>query len=188
MNFFYRALALFTALFFCVAAYAQQSLDNPHGLSLAAVRSGNLVRLKELIEQHGANIETPNTSKVTPLMTAAYLGNLAMVNRLLEKNANIHAVDQLKKTAIVYAAGSGHTEVVARLLEAGIDINARYPNELTALMWAAGAGHDKTVALLLERGADPALQDNRGKTALQMADDAGHLAVKRVLNGAGGGK
>ena len=142
---------------------------------MMSIKAGNKDIANYLLD-HGANVNTPNTSKVTPLMAAAYNGDLDMVVKLLAKNADVHAVDQLKKTAIVYAAGNGHAEVVGKLLDHGVEVNARYKNELTALMWAAGSGHAKTVALLLQRGADPDLKDDREKTALQMADEAGHLA------------
>ncbi len=213
MNCFRRMYAVLALLFFCGSAIAQ-SVENPHQLTLGAVRAGNLSRLKELVEKHeanlnsrnrlgesllmmsiksgktdianwlidqGANVQTPSTAKVTPLMAASFNGDLAMVNRLLEKHADVHAIDQLKKTALVYAAGNGHTDVVERLLKTGIDVNARYPNDLTLLMWAAGQGHAKTVSFLLQVGADQSLTDNRGKTAQDVADEAGHLEVKKAL-------
>jgi ankyrin repeat protein len=186
----------------------------PHQQSLAAVRAGNLAKLRDLLDNHGANLSSRNrigesllmmsikaskqdianylldcgarvdiasTANVTPLMAAAFHGDLGMVERLLERGADVHAVDRLKKTAMVYSAGEGRTEVVARLLKAGVDINARYPNDLTALMWAAGQGHTAAVKFLLGAGADAALADNRGKTALEIADEAGHLEAKISL-------
>ena len=216
MKFLNKTLTFFSALTFCVAAAAQQGIDNPHAQALAAVRAGNLAKVKDLIERGGANLNSrnrigdsllamaiksrkqdianylldkgadaalANTSKGTPLMAAAFNGDIALVDRLLAVGVDVHAADEQKKTAMVYAAGQGQSEVVARLLRAGVDANARYANDLTALMWAAGQGHAKTVTTLLENGADPSLKDNRGKTALDIAADTGHLDVRKALGG-----
>lgn len=210
-----KSVVFVAALLFCAAAPAQQ-VDDPHALALAAVRAGNLVKVKDLIEHGGANLNSrnrtgdslllmsikagrqemanylldrgadaslANTSKGTPLMAAAFNGDLALVDRLLARAVDVDAVDEQKKTAMVYAAAQGQTEVVARLLKAGVDVNARYANELTALMWAAGHGQAKTVQHLLTAGADAALKDNRGKTAGDIAADIGHLGVRKVLAG-----
>jgi hypothetical protein len=59
MKLVYKFLAVFLALFFCIAASAQQ-VDNPHQQSLAAVRAGNLARLRDLLDNHGANLNSRN--------------------------------------------------------------------------------------------------------------------------------
>ena len=82
----------------------------------------------------------PNLARVTPLMSAAFDGHVAVMRLLLERGAATEPIDQVDKTAMVYAAGAGHADCVGVLLDAGVDINARYRHQLTALMWAAASG------------------------------------------------
>ena len=56
-------------LCFCVAANSQPP-ENPHNEALAAVRAGNLPKLKMLIEQHGANMNARNRPGESLLMMA----------------------------------------------------------------------------------------------------------------------
>jgi uncharacterized protein len=129
----------------------------------------------------GANVNQPAINGVTPLMAAAYAGEVEIARSLLDKGADPAALDRLQKNAMTYAAGGGRTEVVRLLLAHGVDPNAIYRNELTALMWAAGNGHTATVEALLAAGARPELKDNRGKTALDIAREQGHADAVAAL-------
>jgi ankyrin repeat protein len=149
-------------------------------LLLLAIKGGHGVYALETLAR-GADPARPNAAGVTPLMAAAFQGDLPVLRALLERHVPLDAEDRVHKTAMVYAAGSGRTEAVSLLLDAGVPVDARYDAQLTALMWAAGSGQEPTVRLLLQRGAHAALADDRGKTALQMAREGGHEAVAALL-------
>ena len=101
----------------------------------------------------GADVNEAAVNGVTPLMAAAYAGQVEMARTLLERGAKPLAVDRIGKNAMTYAAGEGHTEIVRLLLANGVDPNAVYRNDLTALMWAAGYGQADTARALIEAGA-----------------------------------
>src|SRR5215831_6184822 len=104
----------------------------------------------------------------TPLMTAAYYGNLNIVVLLLERGANVKAVNRDGGTALHYAARGGRSfEVVATLVSRGAPVNAQDQAGSTALM--NGLENREITELLLTHGADVKLRTKGGETALQYA-------------------
>src|SRR5215471_3944124 len=104
----------------------------------------------------------------TPLMTAAYYGNLNIVVLLLERGANVKAVNRDGGTALHYAARGGRSfEVVATLVSRGAPVNAQDQTGWTALMM--GLENREITELLLTHGADVKLRTKGGETALQYA-------------------
>lgn len=68
----------------------------------------------------------------TPLHTAAYLGHLAIAERLLEEGAPVDAENLTGSTPMHLAAEGGHLAVIERLLEAGAQ--ADLPNNVRFLL------------------------------------------------------
>src|SRR5262249_59995473 len=104
----------------------------------------------------------------TPLMSAAYYGNLSIVELLLERGASVKAVNKEGGTALHYAARGGRSlEVVATLVRSGAPVNAQDQTGWTALMM--GLENREITELLLTHGADVKLRTKGGETALQYA-------------------
>lgn len=114
----------------------------------------------------------------TPLMKAASVGSLSMVEILLSKGAAVNAKREDGTTALIFAASGGHLAVVQKLLTAGADIHARNTEqgalgasllqghrEVAEFLWSAGAqlnlseaaacGLTDEVRALLAAGASP---------------------------------
>jgi hypothetical protein len=137
------------------------------------------------------------------LITAAALGHLGEVRRIIESSVDLSGhrprtvpagpdaewppdtatmQGDVLSHALYSAARNGHKAVVAYLLEQGADQNARGFFGGTALHWAAINGHHGTVELLLERGADPTLKDARFDSTVEgWAAEGGHRDVVDVL-------
>jgi ankyrin repeat protein len=60
----------------------------------------------------------------TPLLAAAWEGDLEQVKALIEARADVNAATNDGATPLFIAAQEGHTAVVAALLEARADVNA----------------------------------------------------------------
>jgi len=103
------------AAFFCAAATAEE-VDNPHSASLAAVRAGNLQKLKDLVEKHGANINSRNRPGESLLLMSIKAGHKYMANYLLDKGANIDTPNTSKVTPLMAAAFNGDVDMVEKLL------------------------------------------------------------------------
>ena len=76
---------------------------------------------------HGADADAATyPERVTPLHTAARLGNLAILRRLLDCGVKVDAqLKNTKLTPFLLAAYYGHTDCLQALMEAGADTRAR---------------------------------------------------------------
>jgi hypothetical protein len=140
-------------------------------LSLAMVLSWN----------HPAAGQASSNSLNDQLLQAAFKGDTAAVQQLLDKGANIEAHTEYGDTALIYAATNGYTEVVTLLLAKGANIEAKDNDGDTALINAAIKGETEVVKLLLAKGANIDAKDNKGETALTMAVSKGKTEVVKLL-------
>lgn len=136
---------------------------------------------KEVVESlvAGADPEAASLAGVTPLLAAAYGGNVDAVRAVVGRGAQVNRVANgfrawtwtgaklplgqqalaqaasLGDTALILAAQLGHEDVVAFLLDHGANPKLANPQGDTPLSVAAEQGHDKIVAMLLAKGIDP---------------------------------
>ena len=115
-----------------------------------ASKAGDVAAMKLLIT-HGANVELPTATGITPLMAASGNGS-----------ANLDTRGR-------YKSEEQAVEAVALLLKAGANINARDRNGQTALHGAAGWGWNSLVKTLASNNADLAAKDAQGRTAADIA-------------------
>jgi len=128
---------------------------------------GETAEIKRLIDA-GADIETENSDRWTPLIYAASRGYTEtcklLLDRLAEQGGNVSGYiekpNRSGMTALMHAAGFGRAGrlcalLLDRLESAGGDvkryITARDYDGNTALIEAAKRGHTKTCRLLLDR-------------------------------------
>ena len=129
-------------------------------------RQGDLRVVRELLLEHGADINHGNNAGYTALHWAAYEGHVDVVKLLLKHGADINRGNHNGTAALSLAAYSGQTDVVKLLLKHGADINFQDSYGRTALMNAVSSGWGETANLLLEHGADINLRDNHGETVV----------------------
>lgn len=105
-----------------------------------------------------------------PLLGAARLGDLPLVDGLIARGAPVDVADAEGRTA-VYSAASGLTglEVVARLLAAGARPDVATRQGDTALLQACAWNHGALVKRLIAAGASVARVGPQGATALHLA-------------------
>jgi len=84
----------------------------------------------------------------TPLMLAAFRGDIRGVRALLLEGAEVNARDRDGDTALMFAAYRGHTEIVSLLLSHGANIYARARNGWTAKKAAQSGKHFHIVETL----------------------------------------
>lgn len=107
-------------------------------------------------------------ARVTPLMWAAYTGDLPALNTLLDY---ARARTCTGMTALMYAALQGHAGCVQILAQ--YELRMRDCNGWTALMHTSAKGSSSCVCLLLEEARITSLE---GKSALMYAIQARHFA------------
>ncbi len=124
----------------------------------------------------GANPRLANEAGDTPIMVAAFVGDTAILERLLDAGV---PVNQVGDNALLYAAANGQNAALALLLARGAEINALSEAGMTALMLAARNGNVEGVKILLEKQADFSLR--KPKTARAWAVSAGHDEIADLL-------
>ena len=114
----------------------------------------------------------------TALSRAAQVGQVAVVQLLIERGAEIESKNRWGRTPLSEAAICGHEAVVQLLIKRDdVDIESADADGRTPLSWAARYGHEVIVRLLIERNANIASKGRRGATPLSWAAMRGHEAM-----------
>ncbi len=119
------------------------------------------------------------------LLTAASLGDAALVRKLLGAGASPHAADERGRTALLLAIYQRHGEAARALIHAGADVNHKDDQANSAFLLAAANGQVELVRLTLSHGADPHSTDRYRGTALTAASQHGNPEVVKLLLQAG---
>jgi uncharacterized protein len=148
-----------------------------------AAATGNLDRVKALVEKDPALAKSYSPDGFPVVALAAVFGQLEVVRYLSEKGADINAVANNGPgyTALTGAVASGHPEIVKFLLEKGADVNHRYGQNYSPLLTAAANGHLEIVKSLVAAGADVAARTTDGQTAAQIAEKREHPDIASYL-------
>jgi ankyrin repeat protein len=167
--------------------------------SLHPERAGVQNALLQLLLDHDATIDTPNSSPASTvnaclangriraaeflathgahldLEAAAGLGRLGMVKTFFDdsgappSNAMITETKTKRERALLWACEYGRNNVVDFLLQHGVDIQTQANTGQTPLHWAVIGGHEDTITLLISRGAHLEAKNTYGGTALDQA-------------------
>jgi ankyrin repeat protein len=115
---------------------------------------------------------SPRVRFATPLMRAAYSGDIDVVRLLVEHGADPLVRNRDNETPLLAASGYGwidgysqgrsdaeRLETIAYLIELGADVNWACNDGITPLMMAANFGNVEMIQYLVDQGADLAARD-----------------------------
>ena len=169
-------LAVFSTavMFFALAAQAQEIHD--------AVRSGDLEKVKTLLQRHAEWLNSPDQNQKTPLHLALESGHADIVKYLLEQGAGINLKDKDKATPLHNAATLGNLEIVDLLLKKGAtSLNEGNFRGQTPLHFACERGHPEVATRLLDAGADKEARDMIGRTPLMTTALSKNMEIAKDL-------
>ncbi len=154
----------------------------------SAAQTGDVARLRELLDHNRDFSTMPDQDGCTPLHYAAYFGHEEAARYLLSIGADpaARSMDPLRNQPLHAAATSGHAAIVTLLLGAGADPNAEQSGQWTPLHGAAEQGHLEVVRALLAAGAHPGSASVSGATPRSLAQGKGHGAIASLLDSAAG--
>ena len=134
---------------------------NEKGILLLVVKNDNTEIVSELLKLN-LDVNIKNSDGETPLSIASKLGNLTVVNLLLENGAKINVKDsEYGETALHKAVWNGNVEIVETLLANGANGNIKDNQEgWTPLHVAVYTNNLKVVKTLLKYQAGINIRDN----------------------------
>lgn len=115
------------------------------------------------------NLEATIENLTTPLMRAARLARLDIVDELIGLGARLDARNADGNTALWLACFANDARVVHRLIEAGANLDNQNDNGATCLMYAASSGKAALVNVLLGAGANPRIANLDDFRAVELA-------------------
>jgi len=146
-----------------------------------AVRFGSREMLQLLLGA-GADVNTRNSYKQTPLMLLGEQSTNDMVWDLLHAGAKLDLKDEEGDTALIEAARQNNVSVLMTLINAGARLDVQNNEGQTALMLAAYHNQVANIRALLRAGADLNARDKEGRTVLDYAKEEGNeTAIKLLL-------
>ncbi|KAF3910665.1 Ankyrin-1 [Orbilia brochopaga] len=146
---------------------------------MIAVRTGRLAQVRQLLEA-GEDPDMHTDTGWTPLHSATWNRQLAVVKLLLEHHAPLEAIFK-HRTPLGKAIERGYLDLAEVLLEAGADIEAGSGTDWTPLIIATSTGNLRSVKWLLDHGANVNAQSGRGWTGLHEAAFNGYTEIVRLL-------
>jgi ankyrin repeat protein len=104
------------------------------------------------------------------ILNATYMGDIAMMKRILETNPNKDVRDAMGGTALHIAIFRSNFEAMMLLLDHGFDINAVADSTgFTPLHYSVWLNNANAARFLLLHNADRGIKDNNGLTPLEKA-------------------
>jgi ankyrin repeat protein len=162
-------LSLLLPFHFSFTPLLHQQSESPNDALRLAVRSGDLNEVNKVLSS-GADANARDEMGSTPLIDAAWSGNVEIARTLLQHGADVNATHrEAGSTALEYAVLTGRTAVVKLLLAAGADTDRRYRYDQTVLHLAAARGFSEILALLISSHAAIGPVDANGNTPLDEA-------------------
>ncbi len=161
-------------------ARAVESDVFPELVYWTAVRSGDIDKIRRHLETDFSP-NTPDSKGNTPLMYGVKLGNMEMIDMLLDYGAKISQKDPYGNTVVMWAASLGKGAILRRLIDAGADIDHQNKDGATPLIQAVKGDQTESVRILLAAGADPRLADYTGRDAEYYASHSRSRLIRRIF-------
>jgi ankyrin repeat protein len=152
-----------------------------------AAATGQTARVRELLATSPSLVNAYAPDGFHPLGLAAFFGNKATVEALLQAGADVNqqSRESMKVSALHSSAAARRPDIAAMLLAKGADPNLRAEAGVTVLHEVAITGQTDLAEMLLKHGGDINARDNSGKTPLSHAIDSKKDAMVAWLSARG---
>ncbi|XP_067653215.1 serine/threonine-protein phosphatase 6 regulatory ankyrin repeat subunit B-like [Haliotis asinina] len=143
-----------------------------------ACQGGSVKIVKYIITQNIVDINGSDGNNMTPLLLAAYHGNIDVLGLLIEKGANTLAVNQRSRDSLHLSCIGGHVDTVKYVLsQTSVDINSKDCENMTPVLLAAYYGKREVFDILVKMGADLSVIDEDGDNILHWACHGGNVKI-----------
>ena len=143
-------------------------------------RKGDVVAMKEILQEDSKLINSKNKSGFTALILASYRNNIDLVSFLLKQGAQVNVLSETG-TALMAATFKENVEVVKILLENNANPNNADPKGTTALHYACRLQNIEIIKLINAKSPKLDLKDDKGKTALDYAIELENIEIIKLF-------
>ena len=150
--------------------------------TLHCAAQGGVTDIISLIHTHLPNIESKTGNGYTPLMVAAWRGELLAVKWFLEKGATVACKDSRGWNTLHHAARGGDTDIISLIHTHLPNIDSKTGEGDTPLMLATLWGKLRAVKWFLEKGASVACENNVGWNTLHYAAQGGVTDIISLIH------
>lgn len=138
----------------------------------AAIAANTPMEIIRTLLDLGANPNAPDNNGITPVLLAADVGRVDILEELIGHDGDIHHQDSRGRTALVHAASENRRDAIRFLLDHGADIDLPNNEGRTPLLHAVQWPNQReTVQYLLNQGAEPHLHNKTGANAWNIANE-----------------
>lgn len=170
-------------------ARVDELLQSGHVLNIfEAAATGQTARVRELLAANPSMVNDYAPDGFHPLGLAAFFGNQAAVEALLQSGADVNqqSREAMKVSALHSSAAARRPDIAALLLAKGANPNVRAEGGGTVLHEVAITGQIDLAEMLLRHGADVNATDNSGRTPFAYAVEGKKDAMAAWLKEHGG--
>lgn len=164
-----------------IGGHKNAALSQGEGITqlFRAIRDNRTQQVRQLLDR-GVSVNTRDTNMQTPLIYAASLNRLKMLELLLASGADINTT-QGSQTALFKAVMLGHKESVALLLRRNANPNLGDENTGPPLLVAIDKSYHDIALLLIRHGSRLDSRNLRGYTPLIKAVHSGSITLVQTL-------
>jgi ankyrin repeat protein len=148
-----------------------------------AAATGQTERVRTLIQQDPALVNSYSHDGFAPLSLAVFFGHPETVDALLAAGAEVSAPSRetMKLTPLASALAAGHNQIARTLIEHGAPVNVKGDQDVTPLHTAAARGNIEAATFLLDHGADINATTTDGKKPITYAEERNHPEMVEFL-------
>ena len=148
-----------------------------------AIRGGHTTLVRYILKAAKASVVDRNTNghTRTPVHLAAEIGDVLMLDYLLQVVPEVNVCTDGGDTPLHIASLHGHKDAVSFLLKKGADSNSANKHGNTPIHLASVRGHINAMKTLLESNAQVNATNNEGNTPLHLVCRQGQANAARCL-------
>lgn len=139
----------------------------------------------DLLVRKGMNFDDANEEGRTPLMIASCLGNVALVEKLINLQVDINRKDTEGRTALIFASYVGNIQIVEKLILAGASVNEIDNENAGALVYACQSNFSEIVKKLICNDVNVNQVTEKGISSLSVTCEKGYTTIVQMLIEAG---
>ncbi|XP_071086094.1 putative ankyrin repeat protein RF_0381 [Haliotis cracherodii] len=150
--------------------------DDGDNILHRACYGGHLEIVEKVLSENCVDINSSGRRGRTPVMMAAWGGQMNTFSLLVHKGASLELLDEGRDNILYWACAGGNWKIVRYILSKDIiNINCRGWSGMTPSMMAAWKGQTNVLEFLVNRGCDMLQRDDHNKNLLHWVCYGGHL-------------